>query len=446
MNKEKTVFICGECGFESPKWMGKCPSCGSWNTMVEESIVKVKAPTQAASVLHLNKVVATETSRIKTGIAEFDRVTGGGLLTGMVVLLGGDPGIGKSTMLMQTADAISKQHIVLYASGEESAAQLKLRSDRLCVTGDILLLCETVLERILDSARSTKCEVLIVDSIQTIYSSEAGGAPGSVGQVRNATAELTRYAKETGTIVLIVGHVTKDGAIAGPRILEHIVDTVLYFEGDRHAGLRLLRSVKNRFGSTNEIGIFEMTDKGMNQVSDPSHLFLSGTSVAGCAVTCSIEGSRPMLAEIQCLLNPTFFGSPRRTAAGIDTGRLALLIAVLEQKCKLKLSDKDVYLNVMGDLKIDERGGDLAVAVCLASALCDITVPAHTALIGEVGLTGEIRPVAQIETRVKECVRLGYSNIILPDTVRLGSVDGANIIKIRSINEAVELIRYCPAK
>jgi len=443
--QDKTIFICGECGYESPKWMGKCPACGSWNTMVEEKQVKVRPSAQGGTVQHLSEISVMQSARISTGLSELDRVTGGGLLAGMVALLGGDPGIGKSTLLMQAADALAQRSSVLYVSGEESPAQLKLRADRLQVKNDMLLLCETQLERVLDEARKTKCDVLIIDSIQTMFSSEGQSAPGSVGQVRLATAELTRYAKETGTIVLIVGHVTKDGAIAGPRILEHIVDTVLYFEGDRHAGLRLLRSVKNRFGSTNEIGVFEMCDIGMRQVLDPSRLFLSGARAAGCAVTCTIEGSRPMLAEVQALLNPTVFGSPRRTAAGVDSGRLGLLLAVLEQKAQLKLSDKDVYLNVVGNLRIEERGADLAVALCIASALLDISLPAETAAIGELGLTGELRPVAQLETRLKECVRLGYRRVLLPKSARQTPIDGLTMVPVSSIAEAIDVIRYCPA-
>lgn len=444
MSKEKTVFICGECAFESAKWMGKCPSCGSWNTMVEETAVKVHVPSHVESVQHLKDVSVAESSRISTGISELDRVTGGGLLSGMVVLLGGDPGIGKSTLLMQAANTIAASKRVLYASGEESPAQLKLRADRLKVANDILLLCDTLEDRVIEEARNTKCDVLIVDSIQTMYSSEATGAPGSVGQVRLATADFTRFAKETGTIVIIVGHVTKDGAIAGPRILEHIVDTVLYFEGDRHAGLRLLRSVKNRFGSTNEIGVFEMCDTGMREVIDPSRLFLSGERVPGCAVTCSVEGSRPLLAEIQALLNPTAFGSPRRTVAGVDSGRLSLLLAVLEQKAQLKLSDKDVYINVVGNLRLEERGIDLAVAMCLASALMDIPMPKDTAVIGEIGLTGEVRPVAQMEARVRECVRLGYSRIILPKGSLVGKIPEAQPVFVSCVSDAIDTIRYCP--
>lgn len=444
MAKEKTVFLCGECGYESPRWMGKCPACGAWNTMVEEAVVSVRDPQQRGSVQRLSDVSAMHAARVSTGMSELDRVTGGGLLAGMVVLLGGDPGIGKSTLLMQAADCLAGKGAVLYVSGEESAAQLKLRADRLQVQNDMLLLCDTSLEHALEQARAQKADFLIVDSIQTICTEESESAPGSVSQVRAATAALTRFAKENGTAVLIVGHVTKDGAIAGPRVLEHIVDTVLYFEGDRHAGLRLLRAVKNRFGSTNEIGVFEMGEQGMRQVLDPSRLFLSGENATGCAVTCAIEGSRPMLAEVQSLLIETSFGSPRRTAAGIDGGRLSLLLAVLEKRARLKLSDKDVYVNVVGNLRLEERGADLAVALCIASALADKALPPHTAAIGELGLTGELRGAAQMETRLRECLRLGYTHVLLPKHVRVTKMEGLTLVPVATIAEAVETIRYCP--
>lgn len=444
MAKEKTVFLCGECGYESPRWMGKCPACGAWNTMVEEAVVSVRDPQQRGSVQRLSDVSAMHAARVSTGMSELDRVTGGGLLAGMVVLLGGDPGIGKSTLLMQAADCLAGKGTVLYVSGEESAAQLKLRADRLQVQNDMLLLCDTSLEHALEQARAQKADFLIVDSIQTICTEESESAPGSVSQVRAATAALTRFAKENGTAVLIVGHVTKDGAIAGPRVLEHIVDTVLYFEGDRHAGLRLLRAVKNRFGSTNEIGVFEMGEQGMRQVLDPSRLFLSGENATGCAVTCAIEGSRPMLAEVQSLLIETSFGSPRRTAAGIDGGRLSLLLAVLEKRARLKLSDKDVYVNVVGNLRLEERGADLAVALCIASALADKALPPHTAAIGELGLTGELRGAAQMETRLRECLRLGYTHVLLPKHARVTKMEGLTLVPVATIAEAVETIRYCP--
>ena len=340
MAKDRVTYICGECGYESAKWMGKCPQCESWNTMTESAVVQVKssAPSGSAVSQKLSKVVPLPQKRVSAGIGELDRVLGGGIIRGMVVLLGGDPGIGKSTLLLQAADTLASEGAVLYVSGEESASQIKLRADRLGMQNDIDVLCETDLDRIIDEATSTRCNVLIVDSIQTILSEESAGSPGSVSQVRAATSRLTRYAKETGVVVFIVGHVTKDGNIAGPRVLEHIVDTVLYFEGDRHEGLRLLRAVKNRFGSTNEVGVFEMGDGGMREVADPSRLFLSGESAPGCCVTCAMEGSRPILAEVQSLLIDNAFGNPRRTSAGVDIGRLSLLLAVLEKNAHLKLS------------------------------------------------------------------------------------------------------------
>lgn len=444
-SKDRVTYICGECGYESAKWMGKCPQCESWNTMTEFAEVKVKsgASTGTAVSQKLSKVVSLPQKRISAGMSELNRVLGGGLIRGMVVLLGGDPGIGKSTLLLQAADTLAGESVVLYVSGEESASQIKMRADRLGMKNDIDVLCETDLDQIIDEATNTRCNVLIVDSIQTIISEESAGAPASVSQVRAATARLTRYAKETGVIVLIVGHVTKDGNIAGPRVLEHIVDTVLYFEGDRHEGLRLLRAVKNRFGSTNEVGVFEMGDGGMQEVADPSRLFLSGQSAPGCCVTCAMEGTRPILAEVQSLLTDNAFGNPRRTSAGVDTGRLSLLLAVLEKKAHLRLSTKDVYLNVVGGLKLDERSTDLAVALCVASAMMDLPLPARTAALGEVGLTGEVRALSRIETRLNECVRLGYDTVLLPKTAKAPKIAGLKLVPVATIGEA---IAYCYEK
>ena len=444
-NKDRVTYICGECGYESAKWMGKCPQCDSWNTMTEFAEVKVKnsAPAGTAVSQKLSKVVPLPQKRISAGMSELDRVLGGGLIRGMVVLLGGDPGIGKSTLLLQAADTLAADGVVLYVSGEESASQIKMRADRLGMKNDIDVLCETDLDQIIDEATNTRCSVLIVDSIQTIISEESAGAPASVSQVRAATARLTRYAKETGVIVLIVGHVTKDGNIAGPRVLEHIVDTVLYFEGDRHEGLRLLRAVKNRFGSTNEVGVFEMGDGGMREVADPSRLFLSGEIAPGCCVTCAMEGTRPILAEVQSLLTDNAFGNPRRTSAGVDTGRLSLLLAVLEKKAHLRLSTKDVYLNVVGGLRLDERSTDLAVALCVASAMMDLPLPPRTAALGEVGLTGEVRALSRIETRLNECVRLGYDTVLLPKAAKAPKIVGLKLVPVATVGEA---IAYCYEK
>ena len=445
MAKDRVTYICGECGYESAKWMGKCPQCESWNTMTESAVVQVKSSVSSGSAVSqkLSKVVPLPQKRVSAGLGELDRVLGGGIIRGMVVLLGGDPGIGKSTLLLQAADTLAAEGAVLYVSGEESASQIKLRADRLGMQNDIDVLCETDLDRIIDEATSTRCNVLIVDSIQTILSEESAGSPGSVSQVRAATSRLTRYAKETGVVVFIVGHVTKDGNIAGPRVLEHIVDTVLYFEGDRHEGLRLLRAVKNRFGSTNEVGVFEMGDGGMREVADPSRLFLSGESAPGCCVTCAMEGSRPILAEVQSLLIDNAFGNPRRTSAGVDIGRLSLLLAVLEKKAHLKVSAKDVYLNVVGGLKLDERSTDLAVALCVASALMDLPLPPHTAAIGEVGLTGEVRALSRMETRLNECVRLGYDTVLLPKSAKAAKLPGLKLVPVSTLGEA---IAYCYEK
>ena len=439
--KEKTIFVCGECGYETPRWMGKCPQCGSWNTLVEEERVSPKRSTRTAGTkaVPLQSVLVDAQKRSSTGIGELDRVLGGGLVDGMVVLLGGDPGIGKSTLLLQVADTLSETRTVLYVSGEESRSQIRLRADRLGVKNNPLLYCETNVENAIEEAKASKAAVLIVDSVQTMQSETAESAAGSVSQVRAVTAVLTRYAKETGTAVLIVGHVTKDGAIAGPRVLEHIVDTVLYFEGERHEGLRLLRAVKNRFGSTNELGVFEMSDTGMREVEDPSALFVSGKNSIGCAITCVLEGSRPLLCEVQSLLAPNAFGSPRRTAIGLDNNRLNMLLAVLERKARLRLSDKDVYCDIAGSLRVLDRGADLATAMCLASAVLDKPLPEHTVLLGEVGLTGEIRPVAQLDTRIREAARLGYTRILIPARAKT-SDSGVQLIRVEDISAAIRAL------
>ena len=440
--KEKTVYVCGECGYETPRWMGKCPQCGSWNTIVEEERVTMKRTAAPSRAVLLEDVAPKESRRVSTGIGELDRVLGGGLVPGMTVLLGGSPGIGKSTLLLQTAHNLTRQGTVLYVSGEESKSQIRLRADRLGIPGDMLLLCETSAEAAVEEGRSRKAAFMIVDSIQTMFMENTPSAPGSVTQIRASAAELTRFAKETGTAIFLVGHVTKEGAIAGPKVLEHIVDTVLYFEGDNQEGLRLLRSQKNRFGSTNELGVFEMTDKGMEQVPDPSRLFLSDApGVPGCCVTCVMEGTRPLLAQVQSLLCPTAYGSPRRTALGMDTPRLNLLLAVLEKRAGLRLCDKDAYLSAAGSLCLQDRGADLGAALCLASAYYDRSLPPHTVAVGEVGLTGELRPVSQMEQRVKECRRLGYTRILLPASTRIaGSQEG--LIRVQNLLEAVSTVAY----
>lgn len=435
-----SVFFCGECGYESTKWLGKCPACGSWNTMLEQKKISSVSSINNLTYAHaipLADVTTTASGRVSSGIGELDRVLGGGIVPGSVTLLGGDPGIGKSTLLMQTAAELTKQGIVLYVTGEESASQLKLRAERLGVGGDMLILAENDLSAIESEVDRVKPAYVMIDSIQTMYSADCSGTNGSISQIREATSLITRMAKRTGAATFIVGHVTKDGAIAGPRILEHMVDTVLYFEGDRQDSFRLLRSVKNRFGSTDEIGVFEMRSTGMAEISDPSTLFITGADLPGCAVTCAMEGTRPMMVEVQALLSTSPFSNPRRMAAGLDNNRLVLLLAVLEKKAGLRFYDKDVYTNVVGGIRLDERAGDLAVAMCIAGAGADIALPPRTAILGELSLTGEVRPVNRLDKRIQECARLGFSHIVVPNSDTLPKVDGLNYTRVKNIREAL---------
>ena len=435
-----SVFFCGECGYESTKWLGKCPACGSWNTMLEQKKVSSVPSINNLTYAHaipLADVTTTASGRVSSGIGELDRVLGGGIVPGSVTLLGGDPGIGKSTLLMQTAAELTKQGTVLYVTGEESASQLKLRAERLGVGGDMLILAENDLSAIESEVDRVKPAYVMIDSIQTMYSADCSGTNGSISQIREATSLITRMAKRTGAATFIIGHVTKDGAIAGPRILEHMVDTVLYFEGDRQDSFRLLRSVKNRFGSTDEIGVFEMRSTGMAEISDPSTLFITGTDLPGCAVTCAMEGTRPMMVEVQALLSTSPFSNPRRMAAGLDNNRLVLLLAVLEKKAGLRFYDKDVYTNVVGGIRLDERAGDLAVAMCIAGAGADIALPPRTAILGELSLTGEVRPVNRLDKRIQECARLGFSHIVVPNSDTLPKVDGLNYTRVKNIREAL---------
>lgn len=435
-----SVFFCGECGYESTKWLGKCPACGSWNTMLEQKKISSVPSINSLAYAHaipLADVTTTASGRVSSGIGELDRVLGGGIVPGSVTLLGGDPGIGKSTLLMQTAAELTKQGTVLYVTGEESASQLKLRAERLGVGGDMLILAENDLSAIESEVDRVKPAYVMIDSIQTMYSSDCSGTNGSISQIREATSLITRMAKRTGAATFIVGHVTKDGAIAGPRILEHMVDTVLYFEGDRQDSFRLLRSVKNRFGSTDEIGVFEMRSTGMAEISDPSTLFITGTDLPGCAVTCAMEGTRPMMVEVQALLSTSPFSNPRRMAAGLDNNRLVLLLAVLEKKAGLRFYDKDVYTNVVGGIRLDERACDLAVAMCIAGAGADIALPPRTAILGELSLTGEVRPVNRLDKRIQECARLGFSHIVVPNSDTLPKVDGLNYTRVKNIREAL---------
>lgn len=421
--KSKAVFVCSECGYEAPKWTGRCPACGEWNTMNEE----IKAPpraSQAAGAPSLRRAPQRITElnpegeqRYKTGLKELDRVLGGGIVKGGLMLIGGDPGIGKSTLLLQICATLGQAHTILYVSGEESERQIKLRADRLDVASDNLyVLCETDVQAILEAMYSQKPDILIVDSIQTMSLAEIASSPGSVTQVRECTSAIMRAAKSVDTPVFIVGHVNKDGNIAGPKVMEHIVDCVLYFEGDRHTSYRMLRCVKNRYGATNEIGMFEMRDKGLCEVENPSLMLLSGRpiNVSGTCVACTIEGSRPILAEVQGLVSPTGFGNPRRMSTGFDYNRLSLLLAVLEKRAGYFFSNLDAYVNIVGGLRLDEPAADLPVALALVSSLKDTVVGEGIAAFGEVGLAGEIRSVSHAEARVAEAARLGFSRIILP--------------------------------
>ncbi|WP_105980626.1 DNA repair protein RadA [Bacillus paralicheniformis] len=452
MAKTKTKFICHSCGYESAKWMGKCPGCGTWNTMVEETIKKPAANRRTAfshSVQTVQKpspltsIETTEEPRIKTKLGEFNRVLGNGIVKGSLVLIGGDPGIGKSTLLLQvSAQLADSKENVLYISGEESVKQTKLRADRLGINSPTLhVLSETDMEYITSSIEEMNPSFVVVDSIQTVYQSDITSAPGSVSQVRECTAELMRIAKTKGIPIFIVGHVTKEGSIAGPRLLEHMVDTVLYFEGERHHTFRILRAVKNRFGSTNEMGIFEMREEGLTEVLNPSEIFLEERSAgaAGSSVVASMEGTRPVLVEIQALISPTSFGNPRRMATGIDHNRVSLLIAVLEKRVGLLLQNQDAYLKVAGGVKLDEPAIDLAVAVSIASSFRDTPPHPTDCFIGEVGLTGEVRRVSRIEQRVQEAAKLGFKRMIIPSANVEGwtKPKGIEVVGVENVAEAL---------
>jgi DNA repair protein RadA/Sms len=453
MGKKKTKFVCQECGYESAKWLGRCPGCSTWNSMVEE-IERAKPVTRGVFVhsaddiiskpVPITTVTTMQEPRIQTNISEFNRVLGGGIVKGSLVLIGGDPGIGKSTLLLQvSAQLAAMQHKVLYISGEESVKQTKLRADRLHVASDQLyVLAETDLEYIVEAIENVRPACVVIDSIQTIYRADITSAPGSVSQVRECTAELMKIAKTKGIAIFIVGHVTKEGAIAGPRILEHMVDTVLYFEGERHHTYRILRAVKNRFGSTNEIGIFEMRDSGLIEVENPSEVFLEERSrgAAGSTVVAAMEGTRPVLVEIQALVSPTSFGNPRRMATGIDHNRVSLLMAVLEKRVGLLLQNQDAYLKVAGGVKLDEPAIDLAIAVSIASSFRDQPTNPSDVIIGEVGLTGEVRRVSRIEQRVQEAVKLGFSRIIIPKNNLAGwnPPKHITVIGVSHVAEALE--------
>ncbi len=448
MAKNKMIFFCKECGYEASKWMGQCPACKQWDTFVQEPVVK-KSPAglnglKAAEPELLSRVAAVEDQRILTGIQELDRVLGGGIVIGSLVLVGGDPGIGKSTLLLQMCRELSaRQKKVLYISGEESLKQIKMRAERLgTFQGELFLLSETNLDDIEDTMRKLMPEIVIIDSIQTMYKEEIGAAPGSVSQVRETTGILMHIAKGLGISIFIVGHVTKEGVVAGPKVLEHMVDTVLYFEGESKATYRILRAVKNRFGSTNEIGVFEMRDKGLAEVSNPSEFMLQGKPEGepGSVVAASIEGTRPILVEVQALICQTNFNMPRRTAAGTDYNRVNLLMAVLEKRLGIQMSGMDAYINVAGGMKVNEPALDLAIVMAILSSFKNRALDSKTICFGEIGLTGEVRAVNMAEQRVMEAGKMGFNVVFLPQ-INKENINHSNIklIGVRNIREIINL-------
>lgn len=449
--KEKTSYICSSCGYVTTRWLGCCPDCGEWNTLEEKLQTPVKttkaalARPDAKEARPLSETPEERESRVSTGNEELDRVLGGGLVDGSVVLLGGDPGIGKSTLLLQVAGSLSQSRRVLYVSGEESVRQLKLRASRIGVPQDKLYaLCENNVENVLQGCEKLSPDTLIIDSIQTMQSETSTGVPGSVSQVRVCANLLIRYAKETGTSVFLVGHVTKEGSLAGPRVLEHMVDAVLYFEGDRQHEYRILRAVKNRFGSVNELGVFEMCQTGMRAVANPSETLLSlrARGASGSVVFCALQGSRPLLCDLQALASQSFYNMPRRTVNGVDAGRIALLLAVMEKRAGKKLFAQDVYVNVAGGLDLDDPAADLAVCMAVGSSLENKPLAQNLSVMGEVGLCGEVRPVAQAERRVRECVRLGFTEILLPkqNLRTMPTIDGVKLTGVDTLMQALMLL------
>jgi len=449
--KLKTVFACQACGFESSKWLGRCPDCGEWNSFVEErqeASASARAR-QGSAALEIggrprpyDSIDGSEANRIPSGIDEFDRVLGGGIVPGSMVLIGGEPGIGKSTLLLQVAHLMGRAGgAVLYVSGEESERQIKLRGDRLGISGGgLFLMGETSLERILEAVESLKPAALVVDSVQTVYSSRFPSAPGSISQVREVATQLLFLAKARGITSFLIGHVTKDGALAGPKSLEHIVDTVLYFEGEKHLHHRIVRAVKNRFGAVSEMGVFEMSSAGLKPVPNPSALFLAERQEGspGSAVVATLEGSRPLLVEVQALVSPSSFGTPRRMSLGIDPNRTNLLLAVLEKRVGLELLGDDVFVSVAGGLEVAEPAADLGVAAAVASSFRNRPLPAHTAVFGEVGLAGEVRGVGQAVLRVREAVQMGFTRCILPSRSAPGDAEGIELVAVNTLGEALE--------
>lgn len=448
---KKTVYFCQNCGHEETKWLGQCPACKEWNTFVEEKVIASSVTSgiktdREIQIVSLSEVNADDQDRITTGMAELDRVLGGGIVPGSLVLVGGDPGIGKSTLLLQVCRNLAEKQVsVLYISGEESLRQIKLRANRIGqFTDKMQLLCETNLEVIREVIERRKPDVVVIDSIQTMFHEDVSSAPGSVSQVRESTNILMQIAKGMGVSIFIVGHVTKEGNVAGPRVLEHMVDTVLYFEGDRHASYRILRAVKNRFGSTNEIGVFEMCNTGLEEVKNPSEYMLNGRpeDASGSVVACSMEGTRPILVEIQALVCQSNFGIPRRTAVGTDFNRVNLLMAVLEKKVGLRLAASDAYVNIAGGMKMTEPAIDLGICLAIVSSAKDIVIPDNVMVFGEVGLSGEIRAVNMAGQRVQEAKKLGFGTVVLPEVCRssVGKVEGINLVYVSQIRDAIGYI------
>ncbi|MEM1483554.1 DNA repair protein RadA [Oscillospiraceae bacterium PP1C4] len=458
MTKNKSVFVCNNCGYETIKWYGRCPDCGEWNSLIEEvrqqiSTAKARASSaapaaQSTAVARLSEISSDDSQRYKTGVGELDRVLGGGIVAGSVMLLSGDPGIGKSTLLLQICQYLCDGLKILYVSGEESARQLKLRANRLGVISDQLYVAATTdIESVMETIRQLSPDVVMIDSIQTMNLSSLTSSAGSVTQIRECTQVLIGIAKSAEIPIFIVGHVNKDGAIAGPKVLEHMVDAVLYFEGERHQTYRILRAVKNRYGSTNEIGVFEMAQDGLREVPNPSLMMLSGrpTNVSGTCVACVMEGSRPILAEVQALVSKTGFGTPRRMATGFDYNRTSLLIAVLEKRGGYFFGNLDAYINVVGGLRLDEPAADLPVAIALISNLLDKSVSDEIAAFGEIGLAGEIRSVSNIQQRVNESYRMGFTTCIVPKhnvkAIDLCDMPNLNLIGVQNISQAIAVIR-----